>query len=280
MTTVSEATLEQKYAQMQESLRSLKRVAVAFSGGVDSTFLLKVAADVLGRENVVAVTAQSGSLAQTERDEALALAKSIGVKHEIIATEELKDPHYLANPANRCYYCRHELFNKLDAYIAQHGYHAVLVGVNTDDYADWRPGIQAGREHHVSAPCADAGLTKTDIRELSQRLGLPTHDKPASPCLATRIRYGETITPQKLRLIESAEAFLKSLGFRELRVRHHDNLARIELPVADIPRACEPAMRTEIERKLRELGYAYVTLDLRGFRSGSMNEILPSGIRP
>lgn len=272
---MSEATLEQKYAKMQEILRSLERVAVAFSAGVDSTLLLKVAVDVLGTDNVVAVTGQSESLARAEYEEAVALAKSIGARHEVMITEESKDPNYLSNPANRCYFCKHELFNKLDDYIARHGYRAVVAGVNADDYADWRPGIQAGREHRVSAPCAEAGLTKADIRELSRQLGLPTHDKPASPCLASRIRYGETITAEKLQRIENAEAFLRSLGFRELRVRHHDNLARIELPQADIARACEPATRARIESKLRELGYAYVTVDLRGFRSGSMNEILP-----
>lgn len=265
---------EQKLEEMQEILRSLRRVAVAFSAGVDSTFVLKVAIDTLGPENVVAVTGRSDSLAEAEFDEARKLAEQFGARHVIIDTEEFKDPNYLANPTNRCYYCKSELYSKLDRFIAEHGLNAAVCGINKDDYADWRPGIQAAGEHVVRAPCAEAGMSKEDIRYLSGLLGIPTFDKPASPCLSSRIQYGETITPEKLKMVERSEAFLHSLGFRECRVRHHNNLARIELPFEQMAAALRPDMLRQIDATLREFGYSYVTIDLRGFRSGSMNEVI------
>lgn len=267
-------TPEQKLEEMKEILRSLKRVAVAFSAGVDSTFVLKVALDTLGPENVVAVTGKSDSLAQAEFEEARRLAEQFGARHVVVETEEMKDPNYASNPANRCYFCKSELYGKLEGLIREYGLNAALSGINADDYGDWRPGIQAASEHAVRSPCAEAGMTKEDIRHLSARLGIPIFDKPASPCLSSRVQYGETITPEKLRMIERSEAFLHSLGFRECRVRHHNNLARIELPQDRITDALQPEMLRKIDATLREFGYKYVTVDLRGFRSGSMNEVI------
>lgn len=272
-------TLDARLHRMQEILRSLERVAVAFSAGVDSTFLLKVAIDALGPDNVVAVTARSDSLARAEFDEAVQLAEQFGAEHAIVDTAEFEDPNYTANPENRCYYCKTELYGKLDGFIAERGLNAVVCGINADDYDDWRPGIQVAREYAVRAPCAEAGMSKQDIRDLSARLGLPTFDKPAMPCLSSRVQYGEEITPDKLRQIEQGEAFLRSLGFRTCRVRHHQNLARIELPPVDMERAFEPATRAKIDAAFREYGYAYVTIDLRGFRSGSLNEVIAFGRR-
>ena len=274
---MSDVSPSAKLENMKEVLRSLERVAVAFSAGVDSTFLLKVAVDTLGSENVVAVTADSDSLARAEFDEAATLTADMGAEHVIIKTQEIDNPDYRSNPTNRCYYCKSELFAKLDGFIAERGLNAVVAGVNADDYDDWRPGIQAGREHDVRAPCAEAGMSKNDIRVLSEQMGLPTHDKPASPCLASRVQYGEEITPAKLEQIERAEAYLRSLGFRECRVRHHHNLARIEVPPEEIGRICEAKTRAQIDATFREYGYAYVAVDLRGFRSGSMNEVIAFG---
>jgi uncharacterized protein len=267
-------TPEQKLEEMKEILRSLKRVAVAFSAGVDSTFVLKVAIDTLGPENVVAVTGKSDSLAEAEFEEARKLAEQFGARHVVVETEEMKDPNYASNPANRCYFCKSELYGKLDNLIREYGLNAALSGINADDYSDWRPGIQAASEHAVRSPCAEAGMTKEDIRYLSAKLGIPIFDKPASPCLSSRVQYGETITPEKLKMIERSEAFLHSLGFRECRVRHHNNLARIELPQDRITDALQPEMLRKIDATLREFGYKYVTVDLRGFRSGSMNEVI------
>ncbi len=272
-------SLDDKLARMQDILRSLKRVAVAFSAGVDSTFLLKVARDTLGPENVVAVTARSSSLAEAEFAEARELAEKIGVEWVIIDTREFNNPNYLANPENRCYYCKSELYSELDRFIAERGLNASICGINADDYDDWRPGIQAAREHGVHAPCAESGMTKQDIRVLSGRMGLPTFDKPAMPCLSSRIPYGQSITPEKLKMIEQGEAFLRSNGFRECRVRHHDTLARIELPADQIEKAMEPETRQRIDAALREFGYTYVAIDLRGFRSGSLNEVIAFGKR-
>jgi len=273
------APLDEKLAKMQDLLRSMKRVAVAFSAGVDSTFALKVAVDTLGAANVVAVTAKSDSLASAEFEEAAKLAGQMGVEHVIIETREFDNPSYRSNPTNRCYFCKSELYEKLGGFLAERGLNAAINGINADDYADWRPGIQAAKEHSVRAPCAEAGMTKDDIRVLSKRLGLPTFDKPAMPCLSSRIQYGEEITSEKLKRIERSEAFLRSLGFRECRVRHHNNLARIELPVSEIDRAMEPQTRARIDAALREYGYKYVAMDLRGFRSGSMNEVIAFGKR-
>lgn len=273
------ATLDEKLERMRGILRELKRVAVAFSAGVDSTFVLKVALDTLGAENVLAVTGRSDSLAGDEYVQAAELARRLSARHVVIETQEFSDPNYLANPTNRCYYCKTELYEKMGPVLAAHGLSATISGVNADDLGDYRPGLAAASEHRVRAPAAEAGLTKAEIRELSQRLGLPTFDKPASPCLSSRVQYGETITPEKLRRIERAEAFLRELGYRECRVRHHDTLARIEVPAERVGELADPALRAKIDAAFREFGYQYVTLDLRGFRSGSMNEVIAFGRR-
>lgn len=270
---------EAKLAVMRSLIQRFERVCVAFSGGVDSTFVLKVAADTLGPGNVLAVTGESHSIAADELADASALAQLIGTEHVILRTQEFSDPNYLANPANRCYYCKTELYGKLAAIAAERACNAILNGVNADDLGDYRPGQLAAREHRVHAPCADAGLTKADIRALSSAWGLPTADKPASPCLSSRVQYGEAITPEKLRRIEAAERVLHALGFRECRVRHHDQLARIEVPAERIAELASGDIRRRVDCELRNLGYAYVALDMQGFRSGSMNEVIAFGKR-
>ncbi len=273
------AIVDQKLTRMSELLRPLGRVAVAFSGGVDSTFVLKVAADVLSVENVLAVTGRSSSLADVEDADARRLATLIGVEHVILDTQEFADPNYLANPTNRCYFCKTELYSRMAPLLATRGISAVVNGTNADDLGDFRPGLAAGKEHGVHSPAADAGLTKADIRILSARMGLPTADKPAAPCLSSRVQYGEAITPEKLKMIEQAEALLRRLGFGECRVRHHDKLARIEVPANRIAELADDSVRSTLDNELRALGYHYITLDLRGFRSGSMNEVIAFGKR-
>ncbi len=274
-----ELNLEEKYSRMKEIIRSLERVAVAFSAGVDSTFVLKVALDELGRENVTAVTGKSDSLAQAEFDESIRLTELVGAEHVVIETGEFENAEYLANPTNRCYFCKTTLYEHMGGFIKERGIKAVINGINADDHGDWRPGIQAAAEHNVRAPAAEAGMTKDDIRVLSERLGLPTFDKPASPCLSSRVQYGESITPEKLRMIEAGEAFLHEMGIRECRVRHHDTLARIEVPPEQVAQLAEPEVRARVDERFREIGYKYVALDLRGFRSGSMNEVIAFGHR-
>ena len=271
--------LQAKYEELCQIVRSLGRVVVAFSAGVDSTLMLRVALEMLGPDDVVAATGDSDSLARAEFEEARLLADQLGARHVIIKTDEFDNDDYLANPTNRCYYCKTTLYTHLSKYITDNGFDAIVNGINLDDYGDWRPGIQAADEHRVRAPIAEAGITKREVRQLSEWFGLPTADKPASPCLSSRVQYGEEITPHKLRMIEEAESFLKSLGFRECRVRHHHNLARVEVPPDEIAKLAEPELRARIDARFRELGYNYVTLDLRGFRSGSMNEVIPLSVR-
>ncbi len=271
------AALETRYQKMQDIIRSLGRVAVAFSAGVDSTLVLRVAVDVLGPDKVIAVTGRSDSLAREELDAAKVLAGDIGAELVVLDTAEIQDERYASNPTDRCYYCKTTLYSAMEEYISSRGIAAIINGINADDYDDWRPGIEAARQHAVRWPLAEAGLTKADLRELSRRLNLPTFDKPASPCLASRVQYGERITPEKLHRIESCEAFLHKLGLRECRVRHHDNLARIEVPPDRLADLTDPRTRERIVDHFRRAGYTYVTLDLQGFRSGSMNEVIAFG---
>lgn len=242
--------------------------------------VLRAALDVLGRDRVLAVTAASDSVAQEELREARELAARLGAEHVVIRTSEFDDPNYLSNPQNRCYFCKTSLYTHMQRMLAERAgaeRYVIVNGVNADDLGDWRPGIQAAKEFGVRSPMAEAGLTKAEVRDLSRRLDLPTSEKPASPCLSSRVQYGEFITPEKLRRIETCERLLHELGFDECRVRHHDNLARIEVPAGEVERICDSATRLRIIESFREAGYNYVTVDLQGFRSGSMNEVLSIG---
>ena len=271
-----ESALAAKRAALDAALESLERVVVAYSGGVDSSFLAAAAHDVLGDDCLV-VTASSPSLAERALADARALARERGWNHLVVRTHEVESERYARNSPDRCYWCKSELFDVLDP-LARRRNARIAVGTNADDLGDFRPGIKAAARRAVRAPLADACLTKADVRALSAAAGLPTSDKPASPCLASRFAYGVRVTKEGLQRIDRAEEALRALGFRDLRVRDHGDLARIEVPVGDIERAAW--LRTEIVGRLKDLGFPYVTLDLAGFRSGSLNEVLaPPRIR-
>jgi uncharacterized protein len=267
------APLDSKETALDRALRELPSAIVAYSGGVDSAFLAYAAHRALG-ERALAVTADSPSYPERHRQIALRVAREFGFAHLLIQTAEMSRPEYRANPANRCYYCKHELYTRLSALACERGIPVIVDGSNADDRGDYRPGRQAAREFGVRSPLDEAGLTKDEIRELSRRAGLPTWDEPASACLSSRIPYFSEVTDEKLRMIERAEDVLRGLGFRICRVRHHESLARIELGRDEIARALEPGMADTIDRELRAIGYAHVTVDLRGYRLGSLNEAL------
>lgn len=275
-------SLEQKRRAALQAMQGAVpagRLIVAFSGGVDSTLLLALACEALGPSRVVAVTARSESLAQDELTACRRIAARLEVRLVLLVTREMARAGYRDNGPDRCYHCKTELFERIeDEVLATEGARAVAYGATADDVGDHRPGMQAAREHQVLAPLLDAGLTKAEIRALSTALGLETWDKPAQPCLASRIPYGQAVTPVKLRRIDEAEALLRGLGFGELRVRHHgaddDALARLEVPLADLARVAAPGVREEVARGLRAIGFRYVVLDLEGFRSGRQNEAL------
>lgn len=265
-------TIEQKYAQLGEILNSMGKVVVAFSGGVDSTFLLKAALDFLGAERVMAITADSETYPAREKEEAIALAKQLDAPHEVIHTSELAIPGYAENPTNRCYFCKNSLFDHLKPIAKERGYDHVIFGAIADDLGDHRPGLVAAHEQGVRAPLMEAGIKKSEIRHMSRQFGLRTWDKPSFACLSSRIPYGEAITAEKLSMIDQAEDFLIQLGFRQVRVRQHDNLARIEVPPSSLAEVL--AVAETVHAKLKEIGYAYVTMDLKGYRTGSLNEVL------
>ena len=270
-----EAPLEAKTQFLQRTLSGLDRAVVAYSGGVDSTFLAKMAYDALGGQ-AMAVTAVSPSLARAERDDATRFAAQIGIRHEFIETRELDNPAYRANDSSRCFHCKAELFDRLREFVAERGIQHMLYGPVIDDLGDFRPGMAASRERGARAPLVEAGLRKAEVRELSKRLGLSSWDKPAVACLSSRVAYGSQVTVEKLRQIEDAEALLRAEGFRELRARHHGPIARIEVPESELARFTQDsARRQRIIQGLKTLGFTYVTLDLQGFRSGAMNEALP-----
>jgi uncharacterized protein len=259
-----------KEQALRDTLASLGSVIVAYSGGVDSAYLALVASRALG-DRAIAVTADSPSYPERHRRMAADIARRFGLQHEVIRTAELERPEYRANPANRCYYCKHELYTHLSRIAADRG--AVVVdGNNADDRGDYRPGRQAAREFGVRSPLDEVNLTKDEIRALSRRAGLPTWDEPASACLSSRIPYHTEVTDAKLRMIERAEQALRDLGFRVCRVRHHDDLARVELARAEMPRALDPEVSGAIVRELKAAGYRHVCIDLQGYRLGSLNE--------
>jgi len=264
------AEQQAKETELQQVLASLGAVIVAYSGGVDSAYLAYVANRTLG-ERALAVTADSPSYPERHRRLAIQIAEQFGLRHEIIHTSELDRPEYRANPANRCYYCKHELYTHLTRIAASA--HAIVVdGNNADDRGDYRPGRQAAREFGVRSPLDEVDLRKDEIRELSRRAGLPTWDEPASACLSSRIPYHSDVTDEKLRMIERGEEALRALGFRVCRVRHHDTLARVEIARDEMARAIDPEIAGAIVRELRAIGYTHVSLDLQGYRTGSLNE--------
>ena len=266
--------LQDKYQNLLDSLKADAKVAIAFSGGVDSTFLLKAAVVTLGAENVLACIGTSASLSHHQLTQAKQMAEHIGIELIEIPLDELNDVHYQANKADRCFHCKSCQFRTIQEYAVQQGFEHTLCGSNLDDKDDYRPGGRAVEALGIGTPLMDAELTKKDIRHLSRQLGLPTADIPASPCLASRIAYGEAITEQKLSQVEQAEDFLRQLGFVEFRVRHHGNLARIEMPSSHIQQIAQPEYRDKIVKRFKELGFHYISLDMQGFRSGSLNESL------
>jgi uncharacterized protein len=281
-----DAALAQKRDRLLAILRSCGRVAVAFSGGVDSAVVAK-AAQVACGDNAVAVTAVSASLASGEREAAEQLARQIGIRHRVIETQEFENPDYLKNAPDRCYFCKTELYTRLERLLVPVGeslgidtgleFDVLVNGANLDDKGDYRPGMKAAREHAVRSPLIEADFTKADVRQLAAHWELPVWDKPATPCLSSRIAYGLSVTPERVRRVDEAEQFLRQeFGLREFRVRHEaGDLARLEVPISELERLIAPAARQAITQRLRQLGFRFVTLDLDGFRSGSMNAVVP-----
>lgn len=269
-----ELSLEDKQRSLEDHLRSLGRVLIAYSGGIDSAYLAYAAHEVLG-ENMLAVIADSPSLARAQMEDALAFAEECRIPLKVIATSEMDRSEYRRNDSMRCFHCKDELFTVMDEFAASEGFDAVAYGVNVDDQGDFRPGQKAARNHGVVAPLLQAGLTKADIRALARQSGLRVWDKPASACLSSRIEYGREVTPEALLQVEKGEDALRALGFRQFRVRHHGQIARIEIARDEMTKALTAEMAKEFTRTFKALGFTYVTLDMEGFRSGSMNAILP-----
>ncbi len=272
-----EPNLAAKRALLDHHLRTLGRTLVAYSGGVDSAFLAWAARQVLG-SNMLAVIADSPSLARTQLADATAFAREQEIPLEVIATSEVDRPEYARNDATRCFHCKDELFSTMEEFRRKRSFDSIVYGVNLDDQGDFRPGQQAAEQHRVAAPLREAGLTKQEIRELSRAAGLRIWDKPASACLSSRIEYGREVTREALSVVEQGEDALHALGFRQVRVRHHGNIVRIEIAREELTRALSPEMAAEFTRLFKALGFKFVTLDLEGFRSGSMNAFLAAGI--
>ncbi|MGA2334517.1 MAG: ATP-dependent sacrificial sulfur transferase LarE [Terriglobales bacterium] len=267
------AMLDQKAERLRQILAGRGRLIVAYSGGVDSAFLAWTAHQILGDE-MLAVVADSASLARTHLEDALAFAREHEIPVEVVETQELENPAYTRNDAMRCFHCKDELFTVLERYREERGFDAIAYGVNADDAGDFRPGQQAARQHGVLAPLLEAGLNKAEIRELARRAELRAWDKPASACLSSRMEYGRAVTPEALSVIERGEDALRAMGFRQFRVRHHGEIVRIEIALEEFPRALTAEMAREFAAVFKGLGFKFVTLDLEGFRSGSMNQLL------
>ena len=264
---------DEKERQLLANLAALPSVIVALSGGADSAYLAWAAQKALGTR-ALSVTALSPSYSTHDRDIVEGFVRAQNIHHEFVETHEMENPEYRANAADRCFHCKDELFTVLDAIALERGFNATAYGVNADDTLDFRPGHRAAKEHRVLAPLLDVGMRKSEIRELSQRANLPTWNRPASACLASRVPYGTEVTPERLGLIEQGEAALRDLGFQQFRVRLHDKLARVEIAPEEMPRAFTPEMAAEISARLKAVGFAYVALDLEGYRQGSLNEAL------
>lgn len=274
MTAALSEDLVAKRERLLSALRDCQRVAVAFSGGIDSTVVAQAAYLALG-DQAVAITADSASVARREIDDARRLAQQIGIRHLLIDTEEFANPDYLKNDGARCYHCKTELYNRIATLLPQLGAVVVCSGANLDDLGDYRPGLKAAAEHGVRHPLQEAGCTKADVRALALHWGLPTWDKPASPCLSSRLAPGVHVTQERTARIEQAEVYLRTLGLRDCRVRYHEgDLARVEVPLDDVARLAQPEIRANLAGRFKELGFKFVTLDLEGFRSGSLNEMV------